>query len=74
MYRLILFFRLLAQTFSLRRGDLRFPSARRIGAVLARHAEVWQLVEHGWLLLFAIEDEGAMLHRYLPGDRWEPVE
>ena len=46
----------------------------RIGAVLARHAEVRQLVEHGWLLLFAIEDEGAMMHRYLPGDRWEPVE
>ncbi|GAT32358.1 hypothetical protein TSACC_2756 [Terrimicrobium sacchariphilum] len=44
-----------------------------IDTVLARHAHVRQLVDHGWLLLFALEDDGAALHRHLPGGRWERV-
>jgi uncharacterized protein YbcC (UPF0753/DUF2309 family) len=51
---------------------LEAPRAR-IEAVLAKHEAVRHLVEHGWLLLFAIEDEGAALHRYLPGKQWEPI-
>lgn len=43
----------------------------RIEAVLAKHPEVRQLADHGWLLLFALEDEGQSWHRYLPGGRWE---
>ncbi len=43
----------------------------RIDAVLAKHEGVRQLADHGWLLLFAIEDDGATRHRYLPGAKWE---
>ncbi len=39
-----------------------------IAAVVAKHEGVRQLVDHGWLLLFAIE--GATLHRYRPGAQW----
>ncbi len=46
----------------------------RIAAILAKHANVRQLVEHGWLLLFAIEDDGGSYHRCLPGLRWERLD
>lgn len=43
----------------------------RIAAVLAKHEGVRHLVDHGWLLLSAMEDEGAAIWRCLPGARWE---
>ncbi len=46
---------------------------QRIAAILAKHEGVRQLVENGWLLLFAIEDEGEHYYRHQPGAQWEPV-
>ncbi|MCB1209619.1 MAG: DUF2309 domain-containing protein, partial [Verrucomicrobiales bacterium] len=46
----------------------------RITAILAKHANVRQLVDNGWLLLFAIEDEGQHFFRCQPGANWEPVD
>jgi len=46
----------------------------RIAAVLAKHENVRQLVDNGWLLLFAIEEEGGSYSRCLPGARWEKIE
>ncbi|HRJ74336.1 MAG TPA: Na-translocating system protein MpsB, partial [Terrimicrobiaceae bacterium] len=43
----------------------------RIAGVLARHENVLQLVNHGWLLLFAIEEDGQSCFQCLPGLRWE---
>jgi hypothetical protein len=34
-----------------------------IDAVIAKHESVRQLVENGWLHLFAIEDEGRVIVR-----------
>jgi hypothetical protein len=31
------------------------------------------LVDNGWLHLFAIDDAGAVAHRYATGLAWEPV-
>ncbi len=45
----------------------------RIAAVLAKHESVRQLVDNGWLLLFAIEDEGQSHYRCQPGAHWEPI-
>jgi hypothetical protein len=45
----------------------------RIDAVLAKHANVRELVENGWLLIFAIADEGRM-QRYLGRGAWEDLE
>jgi uncharacterized protein YbcC (UPF0753/DUF2309 family) len=46
----------------------------RIAAILAKHENVRQLVDNGWLLLFAIEDDGESYYRHLPGARWETIE
>ncbi len=46
----------------------------RIAAVLAKHENVRYLVDNGWLLLFAIEEEGKSYSRYLPGAHWEKVQ
>jgi uncharacterized protein len=46
----------------------------RIAAILAKHENVRQLVDNGWLLLFAIEDEGERYYRCQPGAQWEPFE
>lgn len=46
----------------------------RIAAVMAKHESVRQLVDHGWLLLFAIEDEGESYYRCQPGAQWEKIE
>jgi uncharacterized protein YbcC (UPF0753/DUF2309 family) len=43
----------------------------RIDAVLAKHANVRQLVENHWLHLHALEDD-AILHRLADGS-WVPV-
>ncbi len=45
----------------------------RIAAILAKHENVRHLVDHGWLLLFAIGDEGKSFHRCLPGAQWEAI-
>lgn len=45
----------------------------RIAAILSRHDHVRQLVDHGWLLLFAIEDDGQSYHQCLPGTRWQKI-
>jgi uncharacterized protein YbcC (UPF0753/DUF2309 family) len=45
----------------------------RIAAVLAKHDGIRQLVEHGWLLLFAIEDDGKSYFRFQPRSQWQQV-
>ncbi|MCB1277011.1 DUF2309 domain-containing protein, partial [Prosthecobacter sp.] len=44
-----------------------------IDAVIAKHESVRQLVDNGWVHLFAIEDEGQTILRHLPGGGWESV-
>ena len=44
-----------------------------INAVLERHDTVRELVENGWLKLFAIYDEGRIIARYGGDLTWEPV-
>jgi uncharacterized protein YbcC (UPF0753/DUF2309 family) len=41
-----------------------------ITAVLARHDHLRQLVDNGWIHLFAITDEGQVIKRYRGGDGW----
>ncbi len=38
--------------------------------VIAKHAQVRELVDHGWVHLFLIEDEGRAFLRYVPGGGW----
>lgn len=45
--------------------------------VLSRHDVVRALFDNGWIHLFALDDEGRMAWRYLPGLQWstmDPVE
>jgi uncharacterized protein YbcC (UPF0753/DUF2309 family) len=44
-----------------------------IEAVIAKYASVRQLVENGWLHLFAMGDVGTPLQRYCGQQRWEPA-
>jgi uncharacterized protein len=44
-----------------------------IDAVLAKHEHVRHLIEHGWVLLFAIEDEGKNFHQRLPNQQWQAI-
>jgi uncharacterized protein YbcC (UPF0753/DUF2309 family) len=41
-----------------------------IDTVLAKHSQVRELVDNGWLLLFSIDDRGA-LHRYAGKGVWK---
>jgi hypothetical protein len=41
--------------------------------VLAAHPQVAQLVDHGWVHLLAMDDDGRVTHRYAGDLRWEPV-
>jgi hypothetical protein len=34
---------------------------------------VRELLDHGWLHLWAIDETGAVSHRYAGGLTWEPV-
>jgi uncharacterized protein YbcC (UPF0753/DUF2309 family) len=46
-----------------------------ISDVIARHESVRQLVDNGWLHLFAIQGEGGVIHRYAedgPSRAWIP--
>ena len=44
-----------------------------IEAVIAKHVSVRQLVDNGWLHLFAMGDPGVPLQRYSGQQSWEPV-
>lgn len=46
---------------------------RRIDAVLDAHPGVRQLVDNGWIRLFALEPEGSGAALRLPSGAWEPV-
>jgi hypothetical protein len=41
---------------------------------LEKHENVRQLVDNGWLLLFAIEDDGKSYYRCHKGVQWAAVE
>ncbi|MGB9634235.1 MAG: putative inorganic carbon transporter subunit DabA, partial [Chloroflexaceae bacterium] len=43
----------------------------RIEAVMQQHAVVRDLVENGWLRLFALDPEGTGATRWVPGAGWE---
>jgi uncharacterized protein YbcC (UPF0753/DUF2309 family) len=45
-----------------------------IEAILAKHAQVRNLVENGWLHLFQIAEQGRVLRRYHGPGRWEALE
>jgi uncharacterized protein YbcC (UPF0753/DUF2309 family) len=42
--------------------------------VLAAHPQVAQLVDHGWVHLLAMDDDGRVTQRYAGDLRWEPVD
>jgi uncharacterized protein YbcC (UPF0753/DUF2309 family) len=44
-----------------------------LGAVIAKHEAVRNLVDNRWLYLFAIADSGRVAQRYRGGGRWEPL-
>ncbi len=44
-----------------------------INAVIESHEGLRQLVDNGWVHLFAIGSEGAIAHRYAGGLRWQGV-
>ena len=49
-------------------------SDREIRVVIAKHENVSQLVNNGWVHLFAIEDDGATILRHIDGGGWEEVD
>jgi len=44
-----------------------------MNGVLERHESVRQLLDNGWLHLFAMDDEGRVSHRYAGGLAWEAL-
>ena len=42
-----------------------------INAVIEKHEDVRELLDNGWLHLFAIEDEGQTFARYIGGQQWK---
>jgi uncharacterized protein YbcC (UPF0753/DUF2309 family) len=40
-------------------------------AIIARHEQVRQLLDNGWLYLFALDASGKVTHRYIGGLQWE---
>ncbi|GIV99157.1 MAG: UPF0753 protein [Roseiflexus sp.] len=40
-------------------------------AIIARHEQVRQLLDNGWLYLFALDERGKVTHTYAGGLRWE---
>lgn len=48
-------------------------STERIDAVLSDRPQVAELVENGWVRLFALSPEGDARMRLVPGEGWEPV-
>lgn len=45
-----------------------------IATVLARQPQVRDLLDNGWLHLFALDDQGRAAHRYVGGLSWEAVQ
>lgn len=45
-----------------------------ITAVIARHEQVRQLLDHGWLHLFAMDESGRVAHRYHGDLAWQPMD
>jgi hypothetical protein len=41
-----------------------------ITAIIAKHEQVRQLVDNGWLYLFAMDENGTVAHRYVGGLNW----
>ncbi|MCA9556909.1 MAG: DUF2309 family protein, partial [Myxococcales bacterium] len=41
--------------------------------IIARHEVVRQLLDNGWVHLFALAEDGAVSRRYVGGLRWRPV-
>jgi uncharacterized protein YbcC (UPF0753/DUF2309 family) len=41
--------------------------------VIDRHAQVAELLDHGWLHLVRIDDEGRSHWRYAARGRWVPM-
>ena len=46
---------------------------RRIDEVLANHGHVADLVENGWVRLWALDPLGSAHRRFVPGEGWEPA-
>ncbi|MFW5679210.1 MAG: YbcC family protein [Pseudomonadota bacterium] len=44
-----------------------------MNAVIAKHEMVRQLVDNGWLHLFAMDGSGRIAQRYVGGLDWEPI-
>jgi len=44
-----------------------------MNAIIEKHEVVRNLVDNGWLYLFAIDDSGKIAWRYAGGGEWEPV-
>jgi hypothetical protein len=38
--------------------------------IIAKHEQVRQLVDNGWLYLFALDDTGKVAHKYVGGLNW----
>ena len=45
----------------------------RIDAVLEARPQVKELVENGWVRLFALDPDGDATQRFVPGEGWEPA-
>lgn len=48
-------------------------STDRIDAVLRTKPEVCELVENGWVRMFALSPDGGRTMRFVPGEGWEPT-
>ncbi|MFT6398874.1 MAG: hypothetical protein ACJAYU_003636 [Bradymonadia bacterium] len=45
-----------------------------IDAILRRHPHVRELLDNNWLYLFAIDDSGAVAHKYAGDLKWSPAQ
>ena len=45
-----------------------------ISAILDEHQPVRELVENGWIHLYALLEEGRVIQRYRPGRGWTDVD
>jgi len=45
----------------------------RIDDVLVNQRHVADLVENGWVRLFALDPQGGATRRFVPGEGWEPA-
>jgi uncharacterized protein YbcC (UPF0753/DUF2309 family) len=45
-----------------------------LNAIIAKHPSVRALLDNGWLHLWALDDSGAVSHRYMGNLEWESME